>query len=263
MKKILIILTLIILLGGTYVGAWMFMKKEVDAAIVDAYANASRNGIAFMGAMPTLQGFPFVPTITYTDGIRINDTNISFSTMTISGYPVPGLPLTVSFPAGVIGWHEGRTDSIALQDLSITIKTPWPLPRTLDETGLTAWRDNGGDIVITDSHIEYESTHTQAEGIITLDGMMQPAATLTARMTGYAALVQSLVESGQLKPFAGIALVAALNNFTLPEPDEESGEMIAQLPLTVQNRGLYVGPVLVETFQPIVWGTRNPPAPHQ
>lgn len=263
MKKIAITLTVLIILGAAWCGGWLYMKTEGEKHIAQLFANAGANDITFQGAQPTIDGFPFVPRVTYTQGLRVRNWQASFSAMTISGFPIPGLPITISFPAGVIAWVDGGHEPIALEKFDMTLRTPWPVPKSVYEDDLTRWRDAGGELHITDSHIHYDGLETSAEGVVTLDNALQPAAELTARTKGYAAFIQKMTEAEKIKPFAGIALLAALNNFAQPDPDEADGEMIAELPVTIRDRGIYVGPILVEELPQIVWDTRNPPALRQ
>ncbi len=263
MKKLIAFIVCLMVLGGAYIAAWQWMKKVGDAALARLVAQAPDDGVIYNGTTPVIEGFPFVPYITLTQGIRIDDWQASFPSMRLRGFPVPGMPITASFPDGAIAWEEGAKAPVALDALEVTARIPWPLPKSIDGTGLRAWRDDGGSITVTDSLIRYEGMETRMAGTISLDDALQPQADMTARTKGYAAFIQTMIEDEKIQPFAGIALIAALNNFAQPDPDAEDGEMIAALPVTVQNRGLYVGPVLVETFREIVWDKRNSPALHQ
>lgn len=263
MKKVAIALTVLVILSAAWCGAWLYLKTEGEKQIAKLFADAATNEMSFQGPQPTIDGFPFVPRVTYTQGLRVRNWQASFSTMTISGFPVPGLPVTISFPAGVIAWVDGGREPIALERLDVTVRTPWPAPKSVYEDDLRTWQLAGGEVHITDSLVEYEDMETQAVGTITLDNALQPEADFTARTKGYAALIQKMTEEEKIKPFAGIALLAALNNFAQPDPDEEDGEMIAELPVTIRGRGVYVGPILVQEIPAIVWDTRNPPALRQ
>ncbi len=263
MKKIAIVLTLLVILGAAYCGAWLYMKKIGEAEIDRVFAQSGQKDFRFTGAKPRIEGFPFVPRLTYTDGVEVRNWQASFSTMTVSGYPIPGMPITIRFPAGVIAWMDEDREPVAIENLTLTVKMPWPLPASLSENDMRAWSQNGGELHVTDSLIVYDGLETQADGIFTLDAAMQLKADLMARTKGYASFIQKMTEAERIKPIAGIALLAALNNFAEPDPDSETGEMVAELPVTIRDRGLYVGPVLVEEIPEIVWGTHNPPALHQ
>lgn len=263
MKKIIIGLCVVVLLCAVYCGAWLAFKKAGDAEIDRLMADAARQGIVISGPAPRIEGFPFKPHVTLTEGIKARNAQASFSSMTLSGFPLPGMPITVEFPGGVIGWEDGGRESIALDYLSITVRGTWHLPSSTHEAAIRAWRDAGGKLDIIDSFVMYEDMELRAAGTLSLDDALQPEGTLTSRTKGYAAFIQKLTEDGRIKPIAGIALLAALNNFAQPDPDAEDGEMIAELPVTIRDRGLYVGPVLLETLPAIVWDTDNPPALHQ
>lgn len=263
MKKIIIGLCVVVLLCAVYCGAWLTLKKAGDAEIDRLYADAAGHGVALSGPAPRIEGFPFVPHVTLNEGIKIRNWQASFSSMTISGFPLPGMPITVEFPGGIIGWVDGDREPVALDYLSITARGTWHVPSSTDEAAIRAWRDAGGKLDIIDSFVMYEDMELRAEGTLSLDDALQPEGTLTSRTKGYAAFIQKLTEDGRIKPIAGIALLAALNNFAQPDPDTQDGEMVAELPVTIRDRGLYVGPVLLETLPAIVWDNGNPPALHQ
>lgn len=263
MKKFVLCLTLFIILGAVYCGAWLWMKKAGEAEIDTLFAHAAQNNITFLGPKPRIEGFPFIPRVTYTEGIHIRNWQASFSTMTLSGFPVPGLPITLEFPGGVIAWIDGDREPVALDHLSITARIPWPLPRSAEESDISTWQAAGGKLHITDSFVRYDGMEMSASGTLSLDEALQPEAVFTSRTKGYAAFIRKMTDAERIKPFAGVALLAALNNFAQPDPDAKDGEMIAELPVTIRDRGVYVGPLLIQELPAIVWDRNNPPALHQ
>lgn len=264
MKKFgAIAIATLIVLATIYCGAWFAAKQRIDAEIARLFADAARKDITFLGEQPVVTGFPFAPTLHYTKGIKVRNWEATFDTLTVKGYPIPGLPLRFSFPHGVILSSDALPETVAVEELDALIRIPLPLLESFYEDDLRAWQQAGGTLDIIDSFIRYEGAQMNIDGTIALDDNLQPIGQLTSRTRGYAALIQKMMEADRIKPFAGIALLAVLNNFAQPDPDSETGDMVASLPVSVQNQSLYVGPVLAGSLPEIVWGKRNPPALRQ
>ena len=138
MKKLGAAFVILCLLMAGYSGAWFYAKKRIDAEIDHLFLSAPAKNIAFLGDKPEVTGFPFAPTLHYTDGIKVQNWQISFSDMTIKGFPIPGLPLRASFPGGIIAWIDNSEDSLALQELDITARIPLPLPQSFYADDLAA-----------------------------------------------------------------------------------------------------------------------------
>lgn len=264
MKKLIACLVVVLLLlAGAYSGAWFYAKDRLDDEITRIFADAGKNNITFMGEKPVVTGFPGAPTIHYHEGIRVRNWQLSFTDMIVSCYPLPGMPVHIEFPGGVIAWMDEASDSIALQQLDATIRIPKPVPRSTTQDDMRAWRDAGGKVEIIDTLAVYDATRLNMNGVLALNDDMQINADLNVQSRGHGAMLQKLIDEKTIKPFVGFALLAALNNFTLPDPDPETGEAIAQLPVRINDQSVYVGPVLVGALPALVWDTRNPPALRQ
>jgi hypothetical protein len=264
MKKAGIVIAVLLLIGAiVYSGAWFCAKQRIDAEIARLFDTAAQQNITFLGDKPEVTGFPFAPTIHYTKGIKVRNWDATFATLTIKGFPLPGLPVKFSFPEGVMVSSSQLPDIVMVEELYALIRIPLPLLNSFYEDDIRVWQQAGGTLDIIDSFVRYEGAILNIDGTIAVDENLQPIASLKAQTRGYALLIQKMIEAEKIKPFAGIALLAALNNFAKPDPDSETGEMIAEMPLTVQNRSLYVGPVLAGSLPEILWDKRNPPALRQ
>jgi hypothetical protein len=261
--KFLILFFALVIFTGLYGGAWQYGKTRIDHEIARLFADAQKNDIALLGDQPRVQNFPFVPTIRYTDGIRFRGGEVTFPEVIVEGFPIPGLPVRAVFAHGAMITINNGRNIFMPDEIDAALRIPVPVPRSFSETDMRAWQQAGGTLDIIDAFVRYEGAQLHISGKLMLDGTLQPAGTLKARISGYAPLLQKMIEMEKIKPFAGFALMAALNNFTLPDPDPVTGEQVAELPITIRDQSVYVGPVLVGSLQPIAWDTHIPPAPHQ
>jgi hypothetical protein len=92
----------------------------------------------------------------------------------------------------------------------------------------------------------------EAEGSAALDSALQPIGALTTRMWGVGAAIDALVASGSVRPREGATAKIVLHTMAKP-PGPAGLPPEVQVPLTVQDRRLFLGPVAVAPVPPVAW----------
>ena len=137
-----------------------------------------------------------------------------------------------------------------IQDISATATVdgtiaPAPLPQMLD-----AWRKKGGAIELSRAHLAWDRLDIDAQGTLALDDDLQPLAALTATVRGQNEMIDAAVSAGALpENDAGMARIV-LNMIAQQGND---GRKQIQLPISAQNRRLYLGPAAIAKIPTIDW----------
>ncbi len=116
---------------------------------------------------------------------------------------------------------------------------------------LTAWRDGGGTVEIASIKLRWGSLQIDADGTLALDGDLQPVGAFATRIAGLEEFVTAMENSGVLSP--NDAAVARVTLAILTRSSDDGGPNRAEIPITLQERILRLGPVTLIQFPPIVW----------
>ncbi len=124
-----------------------------------------------------------------------------------------------------------------------------PLP---PETGtLLYWHDQGGTLEINSLRVHYNALSLHGEGTVALDAALQPAAAFTAKIQGYRQTIDGLQQAGVMDK--GEAFTARLLLGALAREDGASRENTIEIPISIQDRMLSVGPLELLRLPPIHW----------
>ena len=137
-----------------------------------------------------------------------------------------------------------------IQDISATatvdgVVAPAPLPQMLD-----AWRKKGGAIEFSRMHLAWDQLDVDAQGTLALDDDLQPLAALTARVRGQNEMIDAAVSAGAL-PEGDAGMARIVLNMIAQQGDD--GRKQIQLPISAQNRRLYLGPAAIAKIPTIDW----------
>lgn len=257
------ILTCVALLICAYLGLWIYSAQWFDRQAKEIYAQAEKNGIRFLGAKPAMSNFPFVPRLYYTGGVQAGNVIVAFPEMRVSGYPVPGTKLHISFPAGIAldGIVDPKFWTLDMLDADVVI--PRTMPASFAYEDLAAWQADNGRIDVPRYALVKEQLVAQGKGILSLDEALQPIFSLESRITGYEAFIQSQVDKGNIEPFAGGITLSLLNGLAQTDEEGDAASRAVVLNVSVENRLLRAGPLQVLELPPIVWDRRSSPDPRQ
>lgn len=134
--------------------------------------------------------------------------------------------------------------------LALTAAWKGPLPPDAKADSLRAWSDSGGTVEVPSLRLDWAGIDLRGDATLALDADLQPVAAGRAFLSGTDVLVEALVASGQLKPNQAAAVKAGLGLLTQPQAD---GRRAVQVPVTLQERKLSVGPVKVLNVPPVAW----------
>lgn len=118
-------------------------------------------------------------------------------------------------------------------------------------TALAAWRDDGGTVEFERLVVDWPPLRVVAEGTLALDEAMQPLAALSGEVSGLFETVDAAAAAGLVRPKdAGTAkLLLGLMARTPPG----GGPPSLTVPITIQDRRLYVGPAAVARLPEVAW----------
>ncbi len=126
------------------------------------------------------------------------------------------------------------------------------LPSGPSRAALDAWRRAGGTVELRKVAIDWGRFKAEADGTLALDADMQPIGAFTTRMSGVDDAVDSLVAAGRLKARARAMAKIVLRMMAKPSPDPAKPPEI-DVPLTLQDRTLYLGPAALAHVPRIDW----------
>ncbi|MCH8237896.1 MAG: DUF2125 domain-containing protein, partial [Proteobacteria bacterium] len=146
--------------------------------------------------------------------------------------PVPGL---------------GRTTAGLDLEASVT----GDLPERLDAEALAQWRDRGGTVEIRRLDIRHGPLAVEGDGTLALDGDMQPMGAFTFLVRGFLEALDRLREAGVIEEHPARLAKTVLGALARNPGGDGGGEL--KVPLTIQERWLYVGPVGIGRMPVLHW----------
>ncbi len=138
-----------------------------------------------------------------------------------------------------------------LERFAIEIQVLGELPLPLERPRLTRWRDGGGVLEIKNLDLAWGPAKLSGNGTMSLEEALQPEASLAARITGHRKTVDALVAAGVVRERVarGVKLVLDM----MARRSSPGTESVIRLPLSIQNRVIYVGPARLARLPSIRW----------
>jgi Uncharacterized protein conserved in bacteria (DUF2125) len=146
--------------------------------------------------------------------------------------------------AAALGPRIGRAE------VAVTLRGAIPTART--EPALRTWRDAGGTVELERLRLHWGEFQLESEGTAALDAALQPQGALTARAWGVGAAIDALVVGGGVRPREGATAKVVLHTMAKPRTAQGIPPEV-ELPLTVQDRRLFLGPVPIARFPVVIW----------
>ena len=162
----------------------------------------------------------------------------------------PGPTIAVSLGEIEFGGTQSDAHGRAIEEASLTAKLIGPPPRDARAGSLAVWRDGGGTVEIGDISIVWQKANGKGSGTVALDRDLQPLAALSIRLEGHADMLRMLVALGWVEKRDAGAIRLGLD--LLARASTGQPDKIA-VPLTVQNRRLFLGPISVMRLPRIDW----------
>ncbi len=170
--------------------------------------------------------------------------------------PTPGTPApSLALEIDILGLTLPKTVRTALGHtigrIAGQATVMGTIPAGRPAAALTAWRDQGGVVEISRLSLGWGALTVKGSGTLALDIGLQPIGAMTARIAGYAETIDRLSAAGTLG--RGQGLVAKLALGVLARTPEGGGRPEVEVPVSVQNRMLTVGPVPLLRLPRIDW----------
>lgn len=144
---------------------------------------------------------------------------------------------------------EGLGDSLAFLDIDASVVGPIPSERGTNEA-ITAWRDAGGTLELTDFRVRWGPLGIESSGTIALDGAMRPIAALTADIIGYGDVIDALIMSNMI-PLGDAFIAKVAFNMLAEKSEDGSPPVLRSVPVTAQDGILSVATIKVAELPPL------------
>jgi uncharacterized protein DUF2125 len=154
-----------------------------------------------------------------------------------------------------------------IEALTLAETPPAPFPATIDRlaydadligtippgepaAALAAWRDGGGALNVVDLVFVWGPLDVRADGTLTLDTLLRPHGTFSARIAGLPEMLDAAVAQGMVQPGAAAGLRLAV--LTLADGRDASGRPVVRLPVTLRDGRVFLGPVPLARLDPVL-----------
>lgn len=128
-----------------------------------------------------------------------------------------------------------------------------PLPASAGSSYATAaaWRDGGSTLELRRIAVGWGPLGVTGGATLTLDGALQPAGTANLRLVGYDDALAALVGGHVIQANAARAAKAVLG--LLARPAQDGGAAGVEVPVTLRDQALALGPFRFATVPKLVW----------
>jgi hypothetical protein len=139
-------------------------------------------------------------------------------------------------------------DTVDALSLAGTVKGV--LPQGPLRQSLASWREDGGTLELQDGSLHWGALALAATGTLALDDALQPIGALTATVVDQDAVLDAAAAQGTLR--ASDANLAKIVLGLMAKPGAD-GKQRLTVPLSLQNRRLYLGPAQIATLPRFTW----------
>jgi hypothetical protein len=116
---------------------------------------------------------------------------------------------------------------------------------------LRAWRDAGGVLDIRQGTAQWGTLEVSGSGTLALDKAMQPMAALSVVVKGLDQAIDGLAQASLIS--SRDARLATLATAALAQPAADGDGRELRLPLSIQDRTVFLGPLKLMRLPPIRW----------
>jgi hypothetical protein len=115
---------------------------------------------------------------------------------------------------------------------------------------LAGWRDDGGTVEIDTLALDWPPFGLSGKGTLALDRRLQPMLASQCTMSGLPEAVDALVRAGSVRPSDANMAKLVLGLLMKPGPE---GVKVLDIPLSIQDSRLSIGPVALLKVPDLVW----------
>ncbi len=191
-------------------------------------------------------GFPVIPTLSGFIKLTTPDGTISVSipNLRLRGFFSPYTRLRIDAEPGIYLTGPGTDAMWPTWRQMEKVHLSFDIPPTV-YAGMKAVPIHNFDITVDQSRFI-------GNGLLQLDSMAQPAGMMNMRIVGIDHVIEQVRKDGTIDKQKAMMLSALLRGFEQPDP--ETGAMAVTIPLTLRDRWLYVGPIMLWQIPPIALG---------
>lgn len=183
------------------------------------------------------------------EALRLAAADVAFKRAAKIEAGKPGLELTAEADDVAFAVEPAPGIGRVSERLRLEASVQGAPPPALSRAELANWRDRGGVVDVRRLGVRHGTLAVDGDGTVALDSEMQPIAAFTVRVRGYDELIDRLAAAGAIKPQPAALAKAALG--LLAGQQGAGGEI--KVPLSIQDRRLYLGPVSVARLPAVVW----------
>lgn len=212
------------------------------------------------------------------DGATAEGDAVHVRSLELVAAPVASTPPSAPLAAAATSRHY----SVSLADLVLPVDSQWPLGNRIAQFAFTAqmtgdldggqwpaalvrWRDDGGTIEISNLSLAYASLGASGDGTIALDRAGEPIGAFALQVSGLPETLRQLADKGMISPLvaAGASLVFRPAKGRDKTGAAPAGTAPLSVPVSVQDRKLYIGPLAIARMPSPPWVPlpAPPPAP--
>ncbi|MFQ5766160.1 MAG: DUF2125 domain-containing protein, partial [Rhodospirillales bacterium] len=126
------------------------------------------------------------------------------------------------------------------------------LPEAASADALAEWRDAGGTVEVRALGLRHGPLQVDGDGTLALDDAMQPIGAFTFRLRGFPEAIDALRRAGAVEPQSAELAKAVLGALAAKEGGDGAAATL-KLPVSIQNRRLYIGPVALARLPAVRW----------
>ena len=223
--------------------------REYDVAVATltlklrvGRGGSTRAGLAVGGLVATEQGAG--------EALRIDSAGVAVVRAAVPEAGRPGLEATVDAAGIAFAVEPAPGLGRVTERIGLAATVGGAPPPALTGAEMAKWRDRGGVVDVRRLSVRHGTLVVDGDGSVALDSEMQPIAAFTVRVRGYDELIDRLTAAGIVKPQPAALAKAALG--VLAAGQGAGGDGI-KVPLSVQDRRLYLGPVPVARLPAVAW----------
>lgn len=137
-----------------------------------------------------------------------------------------------------------------LDRLDVEATVEGRIPGAPPAEALDGWRRNGGVVKVHRLQVTWGPLRLDGGGNLALDEQMRPLGSLKAEVRGLSATLDRLVQAGMVEP--GPAQLAKIAVAALGRRDQDSGDTVIEVPITLRDGRLYLGPAALLRLSPVL-----------
>jgi len=250
----------LVVMFAAYTISWYWMAGQIEKEMNGFLVTAEQEGVHIQPRAMGVRGYPGLYEAWFSGRVSAADVVVEIPLLEANSMFLPGKPLKLEAPEGISLMEPSDAEIWSLDRLFLKTDIPTTFPE-LTQEDLTAWRAAKNSIKFETIEIRKNSLELTGSGEFTLDKALQPTGGIQARATGHTEFIGWLQQKGVIETKQALLASTVLTAFSKTDP--ETNTPYLEIALTIQNRTLFAGPLPLGELPAAVWGSRNPPAPHQ